>query len=189
MSKISNKAQLTSIYNRRNVEYGAETSSQLNQGSLLKQYKQALKQVEKECYKPLRGKWCMNIHQVAKANNYDLITTSMKNCRLQRKWGTSDFNLCNELEQASLVLKNYRNYTIAELQAMVTIKNEPIILKAIERHINDEKDRLQASRKERQAKKELLTKKSCEQVKTVFKLKQIYTPCKWSTNVGKVCYG
>ena len=89
--------------------------------------------------------------KVAKANNYDIVRYSQKMYNLQCKYNTSDFDWIAQQEQAVKVLKSYKKYTIKELMDMITEDNEPIIMKAIERIIDDERKAIAKAKAEEKA--------------------------------------
>ena len=73
---------------------------------------------------------------------------------------------------------------------MVTVDNEDIILKAIEKKIDDQKRIIREADKARKQEAQYVVEKRAREVaKTSLKLKGIYTPCKWGINLGKVKVG
>ena len=126
--KVTNKSQLTSLYNRKDSNIN-ELKPKVARSNLSNPA--ILRQIEKDCYKPISGRWYVSARNVYKANNYDIVKTSIRNCSLQRKYNTCNFD--------KQVLKSYDSYTIKQLQDMVTVDNEDIILKAIEKKIDDQK--------------------------------------------------
>ena len=177
--KVTNKSQLTSLYNRKDSNINElkpkVTRSNLSNPAILRQ-------IEKDCYKPISGRWYVSARNVYKANNYDIVKTSVRNCSLQRKYNTCNFD--------KQVLKSYGGYTIKQLQDMVTVDNEDIILKAIEKKIDDQKRIIREADKARKQEAQYVVEKRAREVaKTSLKLKGIYTPCKWGINLGKVKVG
>lgn len=177
--KVANKSQLTSLYNRKDSNIN-ELKPKVARSNLSNPA--ILRQIEKDCYKPISGRWYVSARNVYKANNYDIVKTSMRNCSLQRKYNTCNFD--------KQVLKSYGGYTIKQLQDMVTVDNEDIILKAIEKKIDDQKRIIrEADKARKQEAQYVVEKKAREVAKTSLKLKGIYTPCKWGINLGKVKVG
>lgn len=177
--KVTNKSQLTSLYNRKDSNIN-ELKPKVARSNLSNSA--ILRQIEKDCYKPISGRWYVSARNVYKANNYDIVKTSMRNCSLQRKYNTCNFD--------KQVLKSYGGYTIKQLQDMVTVDNEDIILKAIEKKIDDQKRIIrEADKARKQEAQYVVEKKAREAAKTSLKLKGIYTPCKWGINLGKVKVG
>lgn len=177
--KVTNKSQLTSLYNRKDSNIN-ELKPKVARSNLSNPA--ILRQIEKDCYKPISGRWYVSARNVYKANNYDIVKTSMRNCSLQRKYNTCNFD--------KQVLKSYGGYTIKQLQDMVTVDNEDIILKAIEKKIDDQKRIIrEADKTRKQEAQYVVEKKAREVAKTSLKLKGIYTPCKWGINLGKVKVG
>lgn len=177
--KVTNKSQLTSLYNRKDSNIN-ELKPKVARSNLSNPA--ILRQIEKDCYKPISGRWYVSARNVYKANNYDIVKTSMRNCSLQRKYNTCNFD--------KQVLKSYGGYTIKQLQDMVTVDNEDIILKAIEKKIDDPKRIIrEADKARKQEAQYVVEKKAREVAKTSLKLKGIYTPCKWGINLGKVKVG
>lgn len=177
--KVTNKSQLTSLYNRKDSNIN-ELKPKVARSNLSNSA--ILRQIEKDCYKPISGRWYVSARNVYKANNYDIVKTSMRNCSLQRKYNTCNFD--------KQVLKSYDSYTIKQLQDMVTVDNEDIILKAIEKKIDDQKRIIrEADKARKQEAQYVVEKKAREVAKTSLKLKGIYTPCKWGINLGKVKVG
>lgn len=177
--KVTNKSQLTSLYNRKDSNIN-ELKPKVARSNLSNPA--ILRQIEKDCYKPISGRWYVSARNVYKANNYDIVKTSMRNCSLQRKYNTCNFD--------KQVLKSYGGYTIKQLQDMVTVDNEDIILKAIEKKIDDQKRIIrEADKARKQEAQYVVEKKAREVAKTSLKLKGIYTPCKWGINLGKVKVG
>lgn len=177
--KVTNKSQLTSLYNRKDSNIN-ELKPKVARSNLSNPA--ILRQIEKDCYKPISGRWYVSARNVYKANNYDIVKTSIRNCSLQRKYNTCNFD--------KQVLKSYDSYTIKQLQDMVTVDNEDIILKAIEKKIDDQKRIMrEADKARKQEAQYVVEKKAMEVAKTSLKLKGIYTPCKWGINLGKVKVG
>lgn len=177
--KVTNKSQLTSLYNRKDSNIN-ELKPKVARSNLSNPA--ILRQIEKDCYNPISGRWYVSARNVYKANNYDIVKTSMRNCSLQRKYNTCNFD--------KQVLKSYGGYTIKQLQDMVTVDNEDIILKAIEKKIDDQKRIIrEADKARKQEAQYVVEKKAREVAKTSLKLKGIYTPCKWGINLGKVKVG
>lgn len=177
--KVTNKSQLTSLYNRKDSNIN-ELKPKVARSNLSNPA--ILRQIEKDCYKPISGRWYVSARNVYKANNYDIVKTSMRNCSLQRKYNTCNFD--------KQVLKSYGGYTIKQLQDMVTVDDEDIILKAIEKKIDDQKRIMrEADKARKQEAQYVVEKKAREVAKTSLKLKGIYTPCKWGINLGKVKVG
>lgn len=177
--KVTNKSQLTSLYNRKDSNIN-ELKPKVARSNLSNPA--ILRQIEKDCYKPISGRWYVSARNVYKANNYDIVKTSIRNCSLQRKYNTCNFD--------KQVLKSYGGYTIKQLQDMVTVDNEDIILKAIEKKIDDQKRIIrEADKTRKQEAQYVVEKKAREVAKTSLKLKGIYTPCKWGINLGKVKVG
>lgn len=177
--KVTNKSQLTSLYNRKDSNIN-ELKPKVARSNLSNPA--ILRQIEKDCYNPISGRWYVSTRNVYKANNYDIVKTSMRNCSLQRKYNTCNFD--------KQVLKSYGGYTIKQLQDMVTVDNEDIILKAIEKKIDDQKRIIrEADKTRKQEAQYVVEKKAREVAKTSLKLKGIYTPCKWGINLGKVKVG
>lgn len=177
--KVTNKSQLTSLYNRKDSNIN-ELKPKVARSNLSNPA--ILRQIEKDCYKPISGRWYVSARNVYKANNYDIVKTSIRNCSLQRKYNTCNFD--------KQVLKSYGGYTIKQLQDMVTVDNEDIILKAIEKKIDDQKRIMrEADKARKQETQYVVEKKAREVAKTSLKLKGIYTPCKWGINLGKVKVG
>lgn len=177
--KVTNKSQLTSLYNRKDSNIN-ELKPKVARSNLSNPA--ILRQIEKDCYKPISGRWYVSARNVYKANNYDIVKTSIRNCSLQRKYNTCNFD--------KQVLKSYGGYTIKQLQDMVTVDNEDIILKAIEKKIDDQKRIIrEADKARKQEAQYVVEKKAREVAKTSLKLKGIYTPCKWGINLGKVKVG
>ena len=89
MGKITNKLQLTSKYNRRQVysSKGNEdvTVSKPKRSSIDWNY------IHRECSVPLRSRWAVKATKVAKANNYDIELESQRLYRLQEKYNTCDW--------------------------------------------------------------------------------------------------
>lgn len=177
--KVTNKSQLTSLYNRKDSNIN-ELKPKVARSNLSNPA--ILRQIEKDCCKPISGRWYVSARNVYKANNYDIVKTSMRNCSLQRKYNTCNFD--------KQVLKSYGGYTIKQLQDMVTVDNEDIILKAIEKKIDDQKRIIREADKARKQEAQYVVEKKVREVaKTSLKLKGIYTPCKWGINLGKVKVG
>lgn len=177
--KVTNKSQLTSLYNRKDSNIN-ELKPKVARSNLSNPA--ILRQIEKDCYKPISSRWCVSARNVYKANNYDIVKTSIRNCSLQRKYNTCNFD--------KQVLKSYGGYTIKQLQDMVTVDNEDIILKAIEKKIDDQKRIIREADKARKQEAQYVAEKKAREVaKTSLKLKGIYTPCKWGINLGKVKVG
>lgn len=89
MGKITNKLQLTSKYNRRQV-YSSKGSedvmvSKPNNSPVDWDY------IHCECDKPLRSRWAVKATKVAKANNYDIEVESQRLYKLQEKYNTCDW--------------------------------------------------------------------------------------------------
>lgn len=185
--KVTNKSQLTSLYNRKDSNIN-ELKPKVARSNLSNPA--ILRQIEKDCYKPISGRWYVSARNVYKANNYDIVKTSIRNCSLQRKYNTCNFDKIQEIEDAKQVLKSYDSYTIKQLQDMVTVDNEDIILKAIEKKIDDQKRIIREADKARKQEAQYVAEKKAREVaKTSLKLKGIYTPCKWGINLGKVKVG
>lgn len=185
--KVTNKSQLTSLYNRKYSD-----SDELKQPVYKNNLSNPaiLRQIEKDCYKPISGRWYVKTHNVYKANNYDIVKTSIKNYNLQRKYNTCNFSKIQEIEDAKQVLKSYDSYTIKQLQDMVTVDNEDIILKAIEKKIDDQRRIIaEADKTHKQEQQYVVEKKTREVAKRNLKLKGLYTPPKWGVNLGKVKVG
>ena len=185
--KVTNKSQLTSLYNRKRSD-GDELKQVVYKNNLSNPA--VLRQIEKDCFKPISGRWYVKTHNVYKANNYDIVQTSIKNYNLQKRYNTCNFDKIQELEDAKQVLKSYDSYTIKQLQDMVTIDNEEIILKAIEKKIDDQRRLIaEADKIRKQELQYVVEKKAREVAKANLKLKGIYTPPKWGINLGKVKVG
>lgn len=89
MGKITNKLQLTSKYNRRQVySYkGNEdvTASKPKNNPIDWDY------IHRECERPLKSRWAVKATKVAKANNYDIEVESQRLYKLQEKYNTCDW--------------------------------------------------------------------------------------------------
>lgn len=159
--KVTNKSQLTSLYNRKDSNIN-ELKPKVARSNLSNPA--ILRQIEKDCYKPISGRWYVSARNVYKANNYDIVKTSIRNCSLQRKYNTCNFD--------KQVLKSYDSYTIKQLQDMVTVDNEDIILKAIEKKIDDQKRIIrEADKTRKQEAQYVVEKKAREVAKTSLKLR------------------
>ena len=90
--KISNKSQLTSMYNRRDVESGAKITTQSNTSNAIINIAKASRTIECECNKPLHSRWSVKAIKVAKANNYDIVDESVRLFKLQLKYDSCDFD-------------------------------------------------------------------------------------------------
>ena len=119
MVRISNKAQLNSLYNRRAViTSGNDVGQKLDITSLpnvdstaIQKRVRVYKQVERECNKPLKSKYAVTAIKTAKANNYDIVKESMRLFAIQRRTGRNDFdNIIKEREIAQY------NKEVARLQ-------------------------------------------------------------------------
>lgn len=108
---ISNNGQFTAIYNRKSTN---STPTPEHARHVNWSY------IHKECDKPIRNRWYVTANKPYKANNYDIVKTSMANCRLQRKYGHSDFDYINEIEY---IKNNLHKFTIMDLQMMANDKN------------------------------------------------------------------
>lgn len=124
---ISNNGQLTAMYNRKSAN---STPTTEHTKSVDWQY------IHRECNKPIRNKSYVTAIKPYKANNYDIVETSTANCRLQRKYGHSDFDYINEIEY---IKKNLDKFTIMDLQMMANDKNISDIEKFIAIKIKEQK--------------------------------------------------
>lgn len=124
---ISNDGQLTAVYNRKlTISTPAPEHAQKVNWSY----------IHKECNKQLGNKWFVKVYKPYKANNYDIVKTSMDNCRLQKKYGHSDFDYINEIEY---IKNNLDKFTIMDLQNMANDKNISDIEKLIAIKMKEQK--------------------------------------------------
>ena len=124
---ISNNGQLTAIYNRKSTN-SAPTPKHTKRVNW--------HYIHKECDKPIRNRWYVTATKPYKANNYDIVETSMANCRLQKKYGHSDFGYINEIEY---IKKNLHKFSIMDLQMMANDKNISDIEKFIAIKMKEQK--------------------------------------------------
>lgn len=126
---LSNKGMLTAQYNRKATN---ETTYHRNNFT-----KKVLSTISKECYKPLRGKSYIEVPPNVKASDTDWVRAYLRKHSKHVKYNTCDDYWIATQENARKVLRSYDRYTIKELQDMITLENEQIILRAIEKKIDD----------------------------------------------------
>ena len=126
---LSNKGMLTAQYNRKATD---ETTYHRNNFT-----KKVLDTISKECYKPLRGKSYIEVPPNVKASDTDWVRAYLRKHSKHVKYNTCDDKWIATQEHARNVVRSYDRYTIKELQDMITLENEQIILRAIEKKIDD----------------------------------------------------
>lgn len=89
MGNISNKNQLTQLYNR---SYVTSSNNDTSKDNVSVGGKIDWNYIHKECSRPLKSRWAVTATRVAKANNYDIERESMRLFNIQCRYNSCDFN-------------------------------------------------------------------------------------------------